>query len=109
MEIQSLLIKYQEALKENPKEFLDKKGKQRNKDYAKAVQCFVDRINKDMRKEKKKEYGFMPIRMKLQVLREVDDLRSFYKQCLDYSYTKDKKTGKRNTFTRGFFGSLKIR
>ncbi len=91
------------------KEYLSKKGKERNKEYAKAVQCFVDRINKDRKKEKKPLVEFMQIRMKLLALKEVDDLRSWYKTCLEYSYTKDKVTGKRNTFSRGFYGGTKIR
>lgn len=80
-----------------------------NKDWNNVVKCFQRRINKDMRKEKRKEFGFFPIRMKLSILKEVDDLKWFYNECLKYSYTKDKKTGKRNTFSRAFWGALKIR
>lgn len=92
----------------NPKESLRKKGTEYNKDWAKAVKCFQERINKDMRKEKKPEFDFMPIRMKLIALKEIDDLRWFYGECLKYSYSKNKKTGKRNTFSQCFWGALKV-
>lgn len=91
------------------KEYLKVKGKERNKAYNDAVKCFVDRINKDRRKEKKEPVLFIAVRMKLGALKEVDDLRTWYKTCLEYSYTKDKVTGKRNTFSKGFFGGTKCK
>ena len=74
-----------------------------NKDYTKAVKAFTDRINADRKKEKKPPITFMAVRMKLLALKEIDDLRAFYKTCLDY---RRKKKG--NTFSKAFFGSLKL-
>lgn len=98
-----------EQFEKNPQAYLKVKGKEYNKKWNEAVEYFRQRINKDMRKEKRKEYEFMPIRMKLQALREIDDMRYFYNECLKYSYTKDKKTGKRNTFSKCFWGALKVK
>lgn len=110
MELSNL---FQQRLEEiqatGAKEYLSKKGKERNKEYAKAVQCFVDRINKDRNKEKKEPVLFIAVRMKLRALKEVDDLRIWYKTCLDYSYTRDPKTLKRKTFSQCFFGGTKIK
>ena len=111
------MISLQDALKDRielykqqpDKVVMEWVGKEYNKNWAKAVKHFQDRINLDMRKEKKSEFEFMPIRMKLIALKEIDDLRWFYGECLKYSYTKNKQTGKRNTFSQCFFGALKIR
>lgn len=108
MELSELLKQRIEAFEKNPQQALKEKGKQRNKDYAYAVKCFQERINKDRLKAKQKPLPFVAIRMKLIGVKEVDDLRAWYKKCLDYSYTKDKKTGKRKTFSQCFFGGLKI-
>lgn len=88
---------------EKPEETLKVKGKDYNKDWARAVKYFVDRINVDRRKEKKPPVTFMQVRMKLIAVKEIDDLRIFYKKCCDYKY---KKRG--NTFSKCFWGSLKI-
>ncbi len=90
------------------KEYLKSKGVERNKAYNDAVKCFQVRVNKDRKKAKQTDLPFMAIKMKLAGVREVDDLRMFYKQCLDYSYTKDKQ-GRRNSFSKAFMGALKIR
>lgn len=109
MEIGDILKQRIEDFNKDPKKALKVKGATYQKDWARAVQCFQKRINKDMKKEGKKEFDFMPIRQKLVALKEIDDCRWFYEQCLKYSYTKDKMTGKRNTFSRAFFGALKLR
>lgn len=106
----STIIKQRlEEFKNSPQESMQKKGTEYNKDYAKAVQCFQKRINVDRKKEKKAEVSFVQVRMRLIALKEIDDLRYFYNECLKYSYTKDKKTGKRNSFSRAFFGATKVR
>lgn len=81
---------------------LDKAEYQRN--WAKAVQFFQKRINKDRKKEKMPDISFIAVRQKLIAIKEIDDLRWFYVQCLEYSYKK-----KGNTFSKCFFGSLKIK
>lgn len=108
MEIKDILKDRIELFNRNPVEYLKVKGTTYNKDWAKAVQCFQLRINKDRKKEKKPEFTFIVIRQKLAHVKEIDDLRTFYKMCLEYSYSKDEKTKKRNTFSKCFFGALKI-
>lgn len=76
---------------------------QYEKDWAKAVQCFQVRVNVDRKKQKQKPLGFMAIRSKLAAVKEIDDLRWFYGQCLKYSYKKG------NTFSKCFWGALKIK
>ena len=98
-----------EQFRENPKESLKLKGKQYNKNWNFAVDCFKNRINKDMRKAKKPEYSFIVIRQKLIALKEIDDLRWFYRECLKYAGTYPKGSKIRNTFSRCFFGALKIK
>lgn len=106
----SQLIKQRiEEFEKDPELSLKVKGKDYQKNWAKGVKCFQDRINVDRKKENKPEVTFMQVRMKLIALKEIDDLRSFYKTCLDYSYTRDKKTGKRKTFSQCFWGALKIK
>lgn len=74
--------------------------KEYNKKYAKAVEFFREKINKEMGKN----YSFIVIRQKLSGIENIDDLRWFYYQCLKY---KAKKKG--NTFSKCFFGALKIK
>ena len=106
----SQLIKQRiEEFEKNPELSLKVKGTEYQKKWAEGVKYFQDRINQDRKKEKKPEVNFMQVRMKLLALKEIDDLRSFYKTCLDYSYTRDKKTGKRKTFSQCFWGALKIK
>ena len=72
-----------------------------------AVQCFQKQINKDCFKQGRHEFSFIAIMLSVKHIKEIDDLRWFYKECLRYSRTKDKRTGKKNTFSRCFWGSLK--
>lgn len=81
--------------------------KEYNKKWADAVEFFRQRINKDRKKQKMPEYSFIIIRSKLAGVKNIEDLRWFYTQCLKYSYTKDKITKQRNTFSKCFFGALK--
>ncbi len=110
--IQELLKKRIEASKDISsleKQFI-LESKEYNKKWAEAVQHFQLRINKDQLKDKKRPYPFMAIRTKLEGVREIDDLRWFYKQCIEYTYKKDKfgRRIKGNTFNKCFFGALKI-
>lgn len=75
-----------------------------NKKWNEAVKCFQEIINKERAKDNLKPLSFIVIRQKLVVLREIDDMRWFYKECLKYKYKK-----KGNTFGKCFFGSLKIK
>ena len=98
-----------EQFEKNPQDYLKNKGKQHNKDWNFAVNCFKERINKDMKKAKRPEYDFIVIRQKLLALKEIDDLRWFYRECLKYSGTYPKGSKIRNTFSKAFFGALKIK
>jgi len=105
-----LLDRLQNAQK-NPEElalFYKNQSKEHNKKWNFGVQCFQKRINKDRAKEGGKPVTFMAVRNKLLALYEINDLRWFYMHCLKFSYTKDLQ-GKRNTFSRGFFGLLKVK
>lgn len=105
-------ISIQEALKNKIEAYqnntLEKQvildGKEYQKKWADAIQHFQVIINKERVREKQSPLSFMAIRQKLVALREIDDLRWFYMQCLKYS-----KKEKGNTFSRCFFGALKIR
>lgn len=99
MEIKELLKNHHFS-----KEGMKQKSIAYNKDYAKAVKCFQDRINKDRAKAGQKPLPYMAIKSKLAAVLEIDDLRSFYKTCCDYKYKK-----KGNTFSKAFFGGLKIK
>ncbi len=81
---------------------LEKAEYQRN--WARAVQFFQKKVNEDRKKEKMKPLPFMAIRTKLEAVKEIDDLRWFYTQCLEYQYKK-----KGNTFSKCFWGALKIK
>lgn len=77
-------------------------GKEYSKKWAGAVQYFQKRINKDRKKANQAELSFIAVRQKLIGVKEIDDLRWFYQQCLEYRYKK-----KGNTFSKCFFGALK--
>ncbi len=95
-----------ESFKKNPVDSILLQSKQYQKDWSFAVSCFQKRINKDRKVCGQTPLSFIAIRMKLVALKEIDDLRWFYRECLKYSKTKDKQ-GNRNTFSKCFFGSLK--
>lgn len=107
--LQERLLAYQN----NPVEAEKRRSVAYNKAWAEAVNYFVERINKDNKKEKRPPTTFIAVRMKLVALREIDDLRWFYRECLKYSYTYQKVLVKgkpvRNTFSRCFYGALKIK
>ena len=103
-----------EEYSKNPEATIKQKSKEYNKKWNEAVNFFVLRINKDRKKFKKPLVTFIQIRQRLVALREVDDLRWFYRECLQYSYTYSKKQfvngyPVRNTFSKCFFGATKIR
>ncbi|MEO5635405.1 MAG: hypothetical protein ABIR14_02365 [Candidatus Paceibacterota bacterium] len=94
-----------EAVKNNNLESQFKiDGKEYNKKWADAVEYFREQINKERTKDKMPPLSFIAVRQKLIALKEIDDLRWFYFQCLRY---KNKKKG--NTFSKCFFGALKTR
>lgn len=103
--IQEILEKRIKAYENNTlTEQLVLDGKEYQKQWAKAVQFFQKEINKNRKKEGLPDLPFMAIREKLVALKEIDDLRWFYYQCLRYSKKK-----KGNTFSKCFFGALKIK
>lgn len=102
--IQEILKQRIEAQKNNTLEqqlILD--GKEYQKKWSAAVQFFQTQINTDRQKAGEEILPFMAIRSKLAGVREIDDLRWFYKQCLKYSRKKG------NTFSKCFFGALKVK
>lgn len=111
--IQDILKARFEEYSKNPEATLKQKGKEYNKKWNEAVNFFVLRINVDRKKAKKPFVTFIQVRMRLVALREIDDLRWFYRECLRYAGTYEKKlvNGKpvRNTFSKCFYGATKIR
>lgn len=96
------------AFNENPEKALKLKSIEYNKKWNYAVKCFQVAINEDREKDGLEPIDFMAVRQKLIALREIDDMRYFFNQCKKYSKTKD-KNGKQNSFSRCFFGSLKVK
>lgn len=96
------------AYKENPnlEEALKKNGKEYSKKWNEGINYFLKEINKERKKENQTELSFIAIRQKLVALKEIDDLRWFYYHCKKYATTKDKQ-GKKNTFSKCFFGALR--
>ena len=104
MDLASLLQSRIEASKNGTlKEQLALDAKEYNKKWAAAVQCFQKKINEDRKIDKQPPLSFIVIRQKLAHVKEIDDLRWFYIQCLKY---RNRKLGK--TFSRCFFGALKV-
>lgn len=104
--IQDILNQKFKFFKENPRESFVKIKTDYNKDWNNGVNSFMIQINKDRKRENLPPISFMAVRQKLVGIKEIDDLRWFYKTCKEYSFTKD-KNGKRNTFSKCFFGALK--
>ena len=111
--IQDILKQRLEEYKISPTNSLKLKGIEYNKKWNEAVEFFRIKINQDRKKAKLPEVNFIQVRMKLVALKEIDDLRWFYRECIKYSNTYQKKliNGKpiRNTFSRCFYGALKIK
>jgi hypothetical protein len=111
--IQDILLERFKEFQKNPEASLQSKSKEYNKKWSEAVNYFVLRINQDRKKEKKPLVTFIQIRMRLVALREIDDLRWFYRECIRYSNTYEKKlvNGKpvRNTFSKCFYGATKVK
>ena len=111
--IKDILIQRLKEYQESPEKAFKLKSIEYNKKWNEAVEFFRLKINQDRKKEKLKPVNFIQVRMKLIALREIDDLRWFYRECIKYSNTYQKTLfeGKpiRNTFSRCFYGSLKIR
>lgn len=103
--IQEVLEQRLKAYKDNTLEVqLKIDSKEYRKKWLYGVQCFVNRVNEDRRKDDMKEVRFMEIYMKVEHIKEIDDLRWFYNQCIAYSRKK-----KENNFSKCFWGSLKLR
>lgn len=96
-----------EQFEKNPQAYLKNKSVSYQKDWNFAVRCFQERINKDRKKAKQSDLPFIAIRQKLVALKEIDDLRWFYRECLKYSGTYPKGSKIRNTFSKCFWGALK--
>jgi hypothetical protein len=100
-----------ESFQKNPELSLKQKSKDYQKKWNEGVEFFRIKINQDRKKDKQLPLPFIAVRQKLVALKEIDDLRWFYLQCVKYSNTYQKLlvNGKpvRNTFSRCFFGALK--
>ncbi len=87
-------------------------GREYQKKWAEAVQFFQKSINSDRKRDTQSSLpalSFIAVRQKLAHVRDIDDLRWFYKQCLAYSRKKDPNKVQIYTFSKCFFGALKIR
>lgn len=104
----SILQAKMEMYHKNPEKFLKNKSTEYNKKWNEGVQFFQIAINKDRKKDGIPEASFISVRNKLLALAEVDDLRWFYYCCQKYAKTKD-KNGKQNTFSRCFYGALRVK
>jgi hypothetical protein len=102
--ISNILQERIKAFNENPQKAFKLKSVEYNKQWNYAVKCFQVAINEDRKKEDKEPVDFMAVREKLRALREIDDLRYFFKVCKIYSKKK-----KGNTFSKCFFGALKTK
>lgn len=110
--IQEILKNRIEAYQNNTLESQFKlDGKEYQKKWAKAVQFFQIRINKERVKSKQLPLSFMAVRQKLIALKEIDDMRWFFGECIKYENKRD-NFGRKiqgNTFNKCFFGALKIK
>lgn len=97
-----LSTRIEASKKNNLEKHFDLEKKDYNKKRAAAIQFFQKEINKEQKKDGKKEFSFIVIRQKLAGIREIDDLRWFYKKCIIY-----KRKKKLNTFSKCFWGALK--
>jgi len=105
------LSHYLEQLKEqmsDPKVGMVEKRKSYNKDWAYGVKCFQTILNKERAKEGLKPISFIAVRQRVSALKEIDELRWFYKECLKYSYKRDKQ-GKKQSFGKIFWGATKLK
>lgn len=88
---------------------LELEGKEYHLRWLNGVQCFVNQLNKEQVEQGKRNYRFMEIYIKLEHIKEIDDLRWFYKQCLAYKNRIDQFGNHPNTFGKLFWGALKLR
>lgn len=102
-----------ESYSKNPELSLKQKNKEYQKKWNDGVEFFRKMLNKERAKAKLKPLPFIAVRSKLVALKEIDDLRWFYLQCIKYSntYQKTLVNGKpvRNTFSKCFWGALTIK
>jgi hypothetical protein len=107
LNIADILKERIEQFEKNPQAYLKSKSTTYQKDWNFAVKCFQERINKDRKKAKQTDLPFIAVRQKLVALKEIDDLRWFYRECLKYAGTYPKGSKIRNTFSKCFWGALK--
>jgi len=65
-------------------------------------------LNKERAKEGLKPISFIAVRQRVIALKEIDQLRWFYKECLKYSYKRDKQ-GKKQSFGKIFWGATRLK
>lgn len=108
LSLQDILKDRIESFKQNPKEALKVKSAEYQKSWNNGVKFFQAELNKERKREKLPELPFIAVRQKLIALKEIDDLRWFYYHCKKYSNTKDKQ-GRKNSFSKCFWGALRIK
>ena len=106
--IQDILKDRMENFKKNPQLALKNKSSEYQKKWNEGVKCFQVAINTERLKDGLLELSFIAVRQKLVALKEVDDLRWFFYHCKKYAKTKD-KDGRWNSFSKCFFGALKVK
>lgn len=104
-DLASILSDRIKSFNADPKKALKLKSVEYNKQWNYAVKCFQVAINEDRKREGIEPIDFIAVRMKLLALREIDDMRYFFKKCKEYAKTKDQQ-GKQNTFSKCFWGAL---
>lgn len=109
-DIGDLLKNKIELYKNNSNEYIiEREGKEYQKRWAKGVQFFQKKVNQDLLKDKKLPLPFIAIRQKVAHIKDIDDLKWFYGQCLKYEANGIRNKKFENTFSRCFFGSLKLK
>ena len=105
--LSSILQERIKAFNSDPQKAIKIKSVEYSKKWNEGVRCFQEEINKDRKKVNLPPVSFIAIRQKLVALKEVDDLRWFFYHCRKYGKTKD-KTGQWNSFSKCFWGALRV-
>lgn len=119
-EIGEVLKNRIELYRNNSNEYvMEREGKEYQKRWAKGVQFFQKKINEDRVIENRTRVkkgippqnllSFISIRQKVSHIKDIDTLKWFYGQCKRYEENGKKEKKFENTFSRCFFGSLKLK
>lgn len=78
-------------------------AKRYQKDWNNAIEFFQRQINKEREDTHYPQLSFIVVRQKLEHIKDINDLRWFYKECIK---SKNKEG---QSFSKTFFGALKIK